>query len=181
MILGGQRIAHPRGLVGHSDADVVCHAVADALLGAAGLGDIGEHYPDTDPRWQGLDSTRLLAEVVERIEQAGWRVVNCDVIIHAQEPKLGPHKPAIRANLARLLGVGETAVNVKAKTGEHVGPVGRGEAIVCEAVVLIEPAVSSRMSRPVTRTRTSIVDRDRAYEADRSRDWYPCRCAFITL
>ena len=104
LILGGLRIEHPRGLVGHSDADVVCHAVADALLGAAGLGDIGEHYPDTDPQWKGLDSTRLLAEVVDRVERAGWRAVNCDVIIHAQEPKLGPHKPAIRANLARLLG-----------------------------------------------------------------------------
>jgi 2-C-methyl-D-erythritol 2,4-cyclodiphosphate synthase len=137
LILGGQRIAHPRGLVGHSDADVVCHAVADALLGAAGLGDIGEHYPDTDPRWKGLDSTRLLTEVVDRIGAAGWQVVNCDVIIHAQEPKLGPHKPSIRANLGRLLRVDESAVNVKAKTGEHVGPVGRGEAIVCEAVVLI--------------------------------------------
>jgi 2-C-methyl-D-erythritol 2,4-cyclodiphosphate synthase len=139
LILGGLRIAHTRGLVGHSDADVVCHAVADALLGAAGLGDIGEHYPDTDPRWQGADSTRLLAEVVERIEKTGWQTVNCDLIIHAQEPKLGPHKPAIRANLARILHVGEAAINVKAKTGEHVGPIGRGEAIACEAVILIEP------------------------------------------
>ncbi len=139
LILGGLRIDHSRGLVGHSDADVVCHAVADALLGAAGLGDIGEHYPDTDPQWQGLDSTRLLAEVVDRIERSGWRTVNCDVIIHAQEPKLSPHKPAIRANLARLLRVGEGAVNIKAKTGEHVGPIGRSEAIVCETVVLIEP------------------------------------------
>ena len=140
MILGGQRIAHPRGLVGHSDADVVCHAVADALLGAAGMGDIGEHYPDTDPQWRGLDSTRLLAEVVDRIGKVGWQVVNCDVIIHAQEPKLSPHKPAIRANLAGLLRLGEGAVNIKAKTGEHVGLVGRGEAIVCQAVVLIEPS-----------------------------------------
>jgi 2-C-methyl-D-erythritol 2,4-cyclodiphosphate synthase len=139
LILGGLRIEHARGLMGHSDADVVCHAVADALLGAAGLGDIGEYYPDTDPRWSGLDSTRLLAEVVDRVEQAGWRAVNCDVVIHAQEPKLGAHKQAIRANLARLLRLGEAAVNVKAKTGEHVGPVGRGEAIVCQAVVLIEP------------------------------------------
>ena len=125
LILGGLRIEHPRGLVGHSDADVVCHAVADALLGAAGMGDIGEHYPDTDPKWRGLDSTKLLAEVVGRIEQAGWQTANCDVIIHAQEPKLGPHKPAIRANLARLLGLTDGAVNVKAKTGEHVGTVGR--------------------------------------------------------
>jgi 2-C-methyl-D-erythritol 2,4-cyclodiphosphate synthase len=137
LILAGQTIEHSRGLAGHSDADVVCHAAADALLGAAGLGDIGEHYPDTDPKWRGLDSTRLLSEVVERIAERGWRVVNCDVIIHAQEPKLGLHKAAIRANLARLLRVDESALNVKAKTGERTGPVGRCEAIVCEAVVLI--------------------------------------------
>jgi 2-C-methyl-D-erythritol 2,4-cyclodiphosphate synthase len=139
LILGGLRIDHPRGLAGHSDADVVCHAVADALLGAAGLGDIGEHYPDTDPRWRGMDSTRLLAEVVAQVRSGGWQVVNCDVIIHAQEPKLGPHKQSIRSNLARLLGLTESSMNVKAKTGEHVGPVGRGEAIACHAVVLIEP------------------------------------------
>jgi 2-C-methyl-D-erythritol 2,4-cyclodiphosphate synthase len=138
LVLGGLKIEHPRGLVGHSDADVVCHAVADALLGAAGMGDIGEHYPDSDPKWLGLDSTKLLAEVVGRVRQAGWRAANCDVIIHAQEPKLGPYKPAIRANLARLLALEENAVNVKAKTGEHVGPVGRGEAISCHAVVLLE-------------------------------------------
>jgi 2-C-methyl-D-erythritol 2,4-cyclodiphosphate synthase len=138
LILGGLKIAYTRGLVGHSDADVVCHAVADALLGAAGLGDIGEHFPDTDPKWQGADSTQLLADVVKQIEQAGWKTVNCDLIIHAQEPKLGPHKPAIRANLARILRVNESAINVKAKTGEHVGPIGRGEAIACEAVVLLE-------------------------------------------
>jgi len=143
LILGGLRIEHPRGLVGHSDADVVCHAVADALLGAAGLGDIGDHYPDTDPRWSGLDSTRLLAEVVDRVDQAGWRAVNCDVVIHAQEPKLGAHKQTIRANLARFLRLDVAAVNVKAKTGEHVGPVGRGEAIVCEAVVLVAEIADS--------------------------------------
>ncbi len=140
LILAGLRIEHHLGLMGHSDADVVCHAVADALLGAAGLGDIGEHYPDTDPAWRGLDSTRLLAEVVDQIRRTGWRPVNCDVIVHAQEPKLGPHKQAMRANLARLLGLGDAAVNVKAKTGEHVGPIGRSEAISCHAVVLIEPA-----------------------------------------
>jgi 2-C-methyl-D-erythritol 2,4-cyclodiphosphate synthase len=114
--------------------------VADALLGAAGLGDIGEHYPDTDPQWKGLDSTRLLAEVVEKIRRTGWRTVNCDVVIHAQEPKLSPYKPAIRANLARLLRVDLGAVNIKAKTGEHVGHVGRGEAIDCQAIVLLEEA-----------------------------------------
>lgn len=138
LILGGIRLDHPRGLVGHSDADVVLHALADALLGAAALGDIGEHYPDTDPQWLGLDGGRLLAEVVDRVAREGWRPVNCDLIIHAQEPKLGPHKPALRASIARLLGVSSTAVNVKAKTGEHVGPIGRAEAIACEAVVLIE-------------------------------------------
>lgn len=138
LILGGIRIEHPRGLIGHSDADVVLHALADALLGAAGLGDIGEHYPDTDPKWRGLDSGRLLAEVVDRLDAAGWRTVNCDLIIHAQEPKLGPNKPLMRANIARLLGVEPTAVNVKAKTGEHVGPIGRAEAMACEAVVLIQ-------------------------------------------
>jgi 2-C-methyl-D-erythritol 2,4-cyclodiphosphate synthase len=141
LLLGGVRIDHPLGLVGHSDADVVCHAVADALLGAAGMGDIGEHYPDTDPKWRGMDSTRLLAEVVEKIRLAGAHPSNCDVIIHAQEPKLSPYKPAIRANLARLLGLEEGAVNVKAKTGEHTGPVGRGEVMVCQAVVLIEPTL----------------------------------------
>ena len=143
LILGGVRIEHLRGLAGHSDADVVCHAVADALLGAAGLGDIGEHYPDTDPKWSGLDSTQLLAEVVDQVGRAGWHAVNCDVIIHAQEPKLGPHKRTIKANLARLLGLPESAVNVKAKTGEHVGHVGRGEAIACHAVVLLDANVES--------------------------------------
>ncbi len=138
LILGGVRIDHPRGLVGHSDADVVLHTVADALLGAAGLGDIGELYPDTDPQWRGLDSARLLTEVVDLLEREGWRTVNCDLVIHAQEPKLGPHKPAIRENLARLLHVDLNAVNVKAKTGELVGPIGRAEAIACEAVVLID-------------------------------------------
>ncbi len=144
LILGGVRIEYPRGLLGHSDADVVCHAVVDALLGAAGLGDIGELYPDTDPRWQGADSTRLLAEVVERIRRHNWSIVNCDVIIHAQEPKLTPHKAAIRASLARLLGVDLEVVNVKAKTGEQVGPVGRAEAVVCQAVVLLDRPAQTR-------------------------------------
>ncbi|MFO0961005.1 MAG: 2-C-methyl-D-erythritol 2,4-cyclodiphosphate synthase [Isosphaeraceae bacterium] len=138
LILGGVRIDFERGLVGHSDADVVMHAVTDALLGAAGLGDIGEHFPDNDPQWKGADSGHLLAEVVERVRTAGWSAVNLDVIIHAERPKLVPHKAAIRGNLAKLLGLGDGDVNVKAKTGEKVGPIGRGEAIACEAVVLIE-------------------------------------------
>jgi 2-C-methyl-D-erythritol 2,4-cyclodiphosphate synthase len=137
LILGGVRIESAVGLQGHSDADVVLHAVADALLGAAALGDIGEHYPDTDPRWAGLDSARLLGEVAARVSEAGWRTANCDLIVHAERPKLSPFKAAIRANIARLLGVDHSAVNVKAKTGEQVGPIGRGEAIACEAVVLL--------------------------------------------
>jgi len=137
LILGGVQIDHPVGLLGHSDADVVMHAVADALLGASGLGDIGEHYPDTDPQWRGLDGGRLLGEVVARVARAGWRPGNCDVTIHAQSPKLTPHKAAMKANLARLLGLDPTCVNIKAKTGEHVGPVGRSEAISCEAAVLL--------------------------------------------
>jgi 2-C-methyl-D-erythritol 2,4-cyclodiphosphate synthase len=139
LILGGVRIDHDRGLAGHSDADVVLHAVADALLGAAALGDIGEHFPDTDPQWEGLDSGRLLTDVASRVDRAGWRPVNCDLTVHAQAPKLSPHKAALRANIARLLGLTESAVNVKAKTGEHVGPVGRGESISCDAVVLLSP------------------------------------------
>ena len=138
LILGGVTIDHPRGLVGHSDADAVLHAVADALLGAAGLGDIGEHYPDTDPEWKDLDSSKLLISVVREVAIAGWRTSNCDIIVHAQEPKLGPYKAEIRSNVARLLGVEVGSVNVKAKTGEHVGPIGRAEAISCEAVVLLE-------------------------------------------
>ena len=136
LLLGGVRVEHARGLVGHSDADVVLHAVTDALLGAAGLGDIGDAYPDTDPAWRGADSALFLRETLARLNRAGWRVVNVDVIVFAQEPKLGPVKGAIRDNLARLLGV--EAVNVKAKTGEKVGHIGRAEAIACQAIVLID-------------------------------------------
>jgi 2-C-methyl-D-erythritol 2,4-cyclodiphosphate synthase len=139
LVLGGVVIEFPKGLFGHSDADVVLHCVADALLGAAALGDIGEHFPDTDPRWKGLDSSILLKEVVNLVLREGWTPVNCDVTIHAQAPKLGPYKAKIRENVASLLGVETTQVNIKAKTGEHVGPIGRGEAISCDAVVLVEP------------------------------------------
>jgi 2-C-methyl-D-erythritol 2,4-cyclodiphosphate synthase len=138
LILGGVRIDHTLGLMGHSDADVVMHAVADALLGASALGDIGELYPDNDPQWEGIPGERLLGEVVARVSQAGWRPVNCDVIVHAQKPRLLPFKAAMRENVARVLGLDLGAVNIKAKTGEHVGPVGREEAIQCEAVVLVE-------------------------------------------
>ena len=137
LVLGGVRIEHPRGLVGHSDADVVLHAITDALLGAAGLGDIGDAYPDTDPQWRDADSRQFVAETLTRLNQLGWSVVNLDVTIFAEEPKLGANKAAIRARLAGLLGVPIERVNVKAKTGEKVGPIGRAEAIGCHAVVLI--------------------------------------------
>ena len=143
LILGGVAIPHTKGLVGHSDADAVLHAVTDALLGAAALGDIGDAYPDTDPRWKDADSRRFLTETLARLNQMGWRVVNTDVTIFAQEPKLGPAKAAIKSSLAHLLGVSPDAVNVKAKTGEKVGHIGRGEAIGCHAVVLIQKALSS--------------------------------------
>ncbi len=138
LVLGGVRVEHPRGPVGHSDADVVLHALTDALLGAAALGDIGDLYPDTDPAHRGADSARFVRGALEKLAAGGWRVVNADVTVFAQEPKLGPAKAAIRANLAALLGVPADAVSVKAKTGEHVGHIGRGEAIGCHAVVLIE-------------------------------------------
>jgi 2-C-methyl-D-erythritol 2,4-cyclodiphosphate synthase len=137
LLLGGVRIDYPSGLVGHSDADVVLHAITDALLGAVGLGDIGDAYPDTDPRWQGAASSVFVTESMAKLRAIGWAVGNLDVTIFAQEPKLGPVKTAIRASLASLLGVAEDCVNVKAKTGEKVGHIGRGEAIACQAVVLV--------------------------------------------
>jgi 2-C-methyl-D-erythritol 2,4-cyclodiphosphate synthase len=138
LILGGVRIDHPRGLAGHSDADVVLHAVTDALLGAAGLGDIGDVYPDSDPAFKDADSARFVTETAVTLNRLGWRIVNLDLTIFAQEPKLGPVKAAIRERIAQLLGVARDQVNVKAKTGEHVGHIGRGEAIGCHAVALIE-------------------------------------------
>lgn len=138
LLLGGVRVEHAQGLVGHSDADAVLHAVTDALLGAVGLGDIGDAFPDTDPRWQGADSRLFLRESLARVNHAGWRVVNLDVTVFAQRPKLGPVKAAIRDTLADLLGVPADCVSVKAKTGEGVGHIGRGEAIGCHAVVLVE-------------------------------------------
>ncbi len=138
LILGGVRIEHELGLVGHSDADVVLHAVTDALLGAAGLGDIGDAFPDTDPAYKDRDSRYFVEETLARLNHRGWRVVNVDVTIFAQEPKLGPVKGAIRQRLAELLGLDADAVNVKAKTGEKVGAIGRAEAIGCQAAALIE-------------------------------------------
>ncbi len=139
LLLGGVRVEHPRGLAGHSDGDVVLHALTDALLGAAGLGDIGDAFPDTDPAWKGADSRLFLRDTLQRLNRAGWAVVNVDVIVFAQEPKLGPLKNAIRRSLAELLGLPAEAVNVKAKTGERVGHIGRAEAIACQAVALVRP------------------------------------------
>ncbi len=137
LLLGGVRIEYPLGLDGHSDADVLLHAVTDALLGAAGLGDIGELFPDTDPQYQGADSARFLHEALARVKQAGWQPVNLDCTIHAQRPKLSAYKSQIKQHLADLLQIPADAVNVKAKTGERVGPVGREEAMCADAVVLI--------------------------------------------
>ncbi|MCE9568233.1 MAG: 2-C-methyl-D-erythritol 2,4-cyclodiphosphate synthase [Planctomycetes bacterium] len=141
LILGGIKIPHTKGLVGHSDADAVLHAITDALLGAVGLGDIGDAYPDTDPRYKGANSRLFLTETVAKLNQLGWYVVNMDVTIFAQEPKLGPVKLAIRDSLASLLGVPTDRVNVKAKTGEKVGHIGRGEAIATHAVVLVSKLI----------------------------------------
>jgi 2-C-methyl-D-erythritol 2,4-cyclodiphosphate synthase len=138
LILAGLRIEHSKGLAGHSDADVVLHAVVDALLGAAGLGDIGDAFPDDDPVNHNADSVLFLEATLARLYAKGFRVVNVDVVIHAQQPKLGPVKTLLRENLAKLLGLPVDKVNVKAKTGESVGHIGRGEAIACHAIALLD-------------------------------------------
>ena len=137
LILGGVEIAHETGLEGHSDADVLTHAVIDALLGAAALGDIGEHFPDTDPAYRGADSLKLLAAAVEKLAQRGAKPVNVDATVVMERPKLAPHKDAIRHRLAAALGLSEDAVSVKATTGEGMGFVGRQEGVAAHAVALI--------------------------------------------
>ncbi|GAB2470862.1 2-C-methyl-D-erythritol 2,4-cyclodiphosphate synthase [Comamonas humi] len=137
LIIGGVAIPHAAGLLGHSDADVLLHAITDALVGAAGLGDIGTHFPDTDARFRGADSAVLLAEAMRRVRERGWVVNNVDSTVIAQAPKLAPHIPAMRAAIAQALGVGEDQVNVKAKTAEKMGPVGQGAAMEARAVVLL--------------------------------------------
>ena len=137
LVIGGVRIPYEKGLAGHSDADVLIHAVCDALLGAAGLGDIGAHFPDTDAHYKGIDSRKLLREVAQLLRQRKLRVANVDATIIAQAPKMAPHIAAMRANLASDLGVAPDAVNVKAKTTEKLGFVGRGEGIAAEAVALL--------------------------------------------
>jgi 2-C-methyl-D-erythritol 2,4-cyclodiphosphate synthase len=137
LMLGGVDIPHTAGLLGHSDADVLLHAITDAVLGAAGLGDIGRHFPDTDARFKGADSSALLAEAMRRVRERGWELVNVDSTIVAQAPKLAPHMPAIQAGVAHALGVADDQVNVKAKTAEKLGPVGMGQSIEARAVALL--------------------------------------------
>lgn len=138
LILGGIEIPYDKGLLGHSDADALLHAITDALFGAAGLGDIGRHFPDTDARFKGADSGVLLAEAAARVRAAGWQIGNVDSTIIAQAPKMAPHIPAMRERIAALLGLAADAVNVKAKTAEKLGPVGEGLSIEAHAVVLLQ-------------------------------------------
>ena len=138
LILGGVKIPYEKGLLGHSDADVLLHAVSDALLGAAALGDIGRHFPDTDPAYKGADSLKLLACVAEKICNAGYRVENVDVTMIAQKPKLMPYSPQLQKNIADTLGISLSQVNVKATTEEHLGFTGDGSGMSCHAVCLLE-------------------------------------------
>ena len=137
LIIGGVTIPHPMGLLGHSDADVLLHAITDALLGAAGLGDIGRHFPDTDAQFRGADSAVLLAEAAKRVRAAGWQIGNVDSTVIAQAPKLAPHLPAMCARIADTLGIAPGQVNVKAKTAEKLGPVGEGRAMEARAIALL--------------------------------------------
>jgi 2-C-methyl-D-erythritol 2,4-cyclodiphosphate synthase len=143
LVLGGVRVPYGWGLAGHSDADVLTHAIMDALLGALALGDIGRHFPDTDPQWKNADSLALLARVVEMIGEQGWQVGNLDAILLAEAPRLAPYLPAMRERLASALGVEADRVSVKAGTHERMGSIGRGEGIAATAVVLLERTSSA--------------------------------------
>lgn len=143
LILGGVEIEFDMGLDGHSDADVLLHALIDALLGAAGLGDIGEWFPNTDQQWAGADSTQLLAHVLKQLHADRWQIINIDCTVSAERPKLKEWKPLIRTRLSQLCDIPEDTVNVKAKSGERVGPIGRGEAISAEAIVLLQRKTSA--------------------------------------
>ncbi len=140
LVLGGVEIPFEKGLLGHSDSDVLTHAICDALLGAAALGDIGTHFPDSDPQWAGASSLDFLARVVELVTQKGYRVANIDTTVMAERPKLMPHVHAIRESLASVLQIDLDRVNVKAKTNEGLESVGRGEAMSAQAIALLEPA-----------------------------------------
>ena len=144
LMLGGVRIPYSRGVVAHSDGDVVLHALCDALLGAAGLGDIGEHFRDTDPRWRGADSALFVAAVLAQLRERGLEVANADLTVLAQSPRVAPHREAMRRNVARLLGVAEACVNIKATTTEGLGFLGRAEGIAAQALVLLAEAAPCR-------------------------------------
>ena len=137
LVVGGVKLAHDRGCDAHSDGDVVCHAVTDAVLGALGQEDIGQLFPDDDAKWKGADSSVFVEEAVRRMREAGYRISNLDVTVILQKPKLGPHKDAIKTNLARLLGCESSQVNLKGKTHEKVDALGENRAIACHAVVLL--------------------------------------------
>ena len=139
LVIGGVTIPFGRGLAGHSDADVLVHAVCDALLGAAALGDIGRHFPDTDPKYRNADSRAFLREVAAKVRDAGFAIANLDATIQAEAPKMAPHIGAMIANLAADLGVPPSKINVKAKTAERLGAIGRGEGVAAEAIALLEP------------------------------------------
>ena len=141
LILGGIEIPHPVGLLGHSDADVLTHALMDALLGAIADGDIGQHFPDTDPRWEGADSIELLRAVVARLRSKGWQVVNVDITVLAERPKLKPYIPAMRERLAEAMAIAPGFVSVKATTVEGLGAIGRREGISAMAVAMVAPAL----------------------------------------
>lgn len=138
LLLGGVHVPHDKGLAGHSDADALCHAITDALLGALALGDIGAHFPDTDPRFKGADSLELLKTALNLVRNQGYHIVNIDANIIAERPKLRPHIEAIRARLAETLGIATDRISIKAKTNEGLGPEGREEAISAQAAVLLE-------------------------------------------
>ncbi len=136
--LGGIQIPHGKGLLGHSDADILLHALCDALLGAAGAGDIGSYFPDTDPKWKGASSRIFVEKAMELVRENGWTVANADVTVIAEEPKLAPHRGEIVRSIAGILGLPESLVNLKARTMEKLGPIGAGEAMSATAVVLLE-------------------------------------------
>lgn len=140
VMLGGVRVAHQHGVVAHSDGDVLLHALCDALLGAAGLGDIGQHFPDSEPRWRGVASAGFVTTVVDLLAQRGWHCVNADLSLFAEAPRIGPQRAAIQASVAQLLGVAAEAVNLKATTTEKLGFIGRGEGLAAQATVLIARA-----------------------------------------
>jgi 2-C-methyl-D-erythritol 2,4-cyclodiphosphate synthase len=140
VMLGGVRVPHSHGVLAHSDGDVLLHALCDALLGAAGLGDIGQHFKDTDPKWRGADSAGFVSAVLGQLREAGLRVVNADLTVIAQAPKVGPHRAAMQARIAQLLAVPVRQVNIKATTTEGLGFLGRAEGIAAQAVVLLEAA-----------------------------------------